>query len=257
MPSKTTVFDDATDSNLPAVADSDESWEDQPEAMGMADFSGDLRPDPKTFTVSALRIIQGMSDAVKQKKGNPGQWLLPNYPARDTVTIIPFDSQPIRRYMPDPKKPPVCVSKNGIFGIGVPGGRCEDCPLSQWGDRDETGKGKPPVCKDGVVVRGYVPEFRRMVDLPLMTSSARIGREMAQRSLSDGWCSFAVQLSIETKSNPKGTWYIPSVQYQDEVTQEDMDAAWDWYQVHLAMKNARRQELGLPPVELPALPASS
>lgn len=246
------AFEESTGSAITEVDQADLSAYDDEyrDVTGIADFSGDNRPDPTKFRVSTLKLAQGMSKVVTDGDGKPGQWSLPNYPAYKEITFVPFDTQSIRRLLPDPKQPPKCQSKDGIFGIGVPGGRCVDCPMAKWGERDrETGKSQPPACKEGVVVRGYVHEFRTMVDLPLMTSSSRVGNDMAQRALSDGWCSFIVKLGSQTKGNNLGTWFIPKPEYETAPDPEILEAAFQWYQVHAAMKNHRRAQLGLPPVE--------
>jgi hypothetical protein len=57
------------------------------------------------------------------------------------------------------KSPPDCNSRDGIVGIGSPGGRCHDCPLSYFG----SGKNQQPACRhyrDLLVSRPgiFVPE---------------------------------------------------------------------------------------------------
>jgi len=42
-------------------------------------------------------------------------------------------------------RPPDCSSTDGFFGKGNPGGKCEDCPLAQFGSAPEGGRGQ--ACK--------------------------------------------------------------------------------------------------------------
>src|SRR5215471_15425885 len=42
------------------------------------------------------------------------------------------------------RKPPDCISTNGIVGVGDPGGKCADCPFAQFGSAS---KGKGQACK--------------------------------------------------------------------------------------------------------------
>jgi hypothetical protein len=79
------------------------------------------------------------------------------------VIIDDFDR---RRYWPerygkkDDKRRPECSSPDGIVGIGSPGGRCQDCPLSHFG----ASKNEQPACRhyqDLLVWRPgmYLPEY--------------------------------------------------------------------------------------------------
>ncbi len=38
--------------------------------------------------------------------------------------------------------PPDCTSDDGISGVGIPGGKCKDCPKNQFGSDPRGGKGK-------------------------------------------------------------------------------------------------------------------
>src|SRR4051812_11135633 len=45
-----------------------------------------------------LSILQGQSKAVQQKKGQPGQFMIRNFPALDTITLIPLGLGNFREY---------------------------------------------------------------------------------------------------------------------------------------------------------------
>lgn len=44
------------------------------------------------------------------------------------------------------RTPPDCVSRDGTFGKGDPGGACRRCPLNEWGSDPKGGRGK--ACKE-------------------------------------------------------------------------------------------------------------
>jgi hypothetical protein len=62
------------------------------------------------------------------------------------------------------KRPPDCSSRDGLTGIGDPGGECLPCPLNQWGS-GPAGRGK--ACREGkqlFLVRGseILPELLQL-----------------------------------------------------------------------------------------------
>ena len=76
-------------------------------------------------------------------------WSLPGLTgdrAEKKLVSIILAWKPIRAYWPGEfagNMPPQCSSADAIFGVGDPGGVCEDCPLSKW----KTGKnGRGQAC---------------------------------------------------------------------------------------------------------------
>lgn len=205
-------------------------------------FTRDSAPDPKKLQVSQLRIAQGMTAEVKERKANVGQFVLSNFPAYDSVILIPFDAQDIRQYKPDPKKPAVCHAPTGDFGFGKPGGVCELCPLQEWGEYNEaTGKSKPPPCKEGITVRFYSIAHRSMVDYIFLAGEKGRGAFIRQQSLSFGWTGFAIRMTSKNKSNSQGDWFVPEVEMLETVPEDQLDIIAKWYELHLASQQDTKQ----------------
>lgn len=45
---------------------------------------------------------------------------------------------------------PKCASNDGVVGVGTPGGRCAECPMSVWVEQD--GKRLPPLCNNSTAL---------------------------------------------------------------------------------------------------------
>lgn len=233
MSEKKTAFDRATDAQVPEVidADGDEGRSYVPRAI----FTKDSKIDPSKIQVSQLRVAQGMTQEVKDRQASIGQFVLSNFPAYDTVTLVPLDAQDIRQYKPDPKKPPICQAPTGTFGFGNPGGPCDLCPLSKWGEFNEvTGKSVPPPCKEGVTVRFYSITHRCMVDYIFLAGEAGKGAFIQQQAMSFGWSGFLVEMTTSEKSNNRGEWFVTNLRMLGDVPEDQKPTVDKWYEIHLA-----------------------
>lgn len=213
--SEKTGFDKATGGTAPVDADGEEI---QQSNIPRTIFARDTKIDLKSIQVPQLRIAQAMTEEVKQKKAQVGQFVLTNYPARDEILLIPFDVAPVREYKPDPRGAAMCHAPTGRFGFGNPGGACVDeddnplCPLAKWTSQGEGMPNKPPVCKDGLVMRGYSVTHRSMIDFRFMGASKRDGNFVYQQGISFGWTAFGLKMTAVEKDNKKGSWYVASLE---------------------------------------------
>lgn len=234
---KKSAFDRATGAQTPEVLD--ENGEEVRSYVPRAVFTKDAKLDLSKLSIGMLRVAQGMTEEVKERKALIGQFVLTNYPAHDDVILVPFDAQDIRQYKPDPKKPPQCQAPTGDFGFGNPGGVCEECPLSHWGEYNEaTGKSTPPPCSEGVTVRFYSMTHRCLVDYTFLKGERSKGAFIQQQGMSYGWSNFVIRMTTVEKSNNKGSWPVPQIEmlqdYPAEFTQEQRDLVPKWYEIHLA-----------------------
>lgn len=233
MAEKKTAFDRATDAHVPEVLDSE--GEEARSYVPRTVFTKDAALDPTKLQVSQLRVAQGMTEEVKSRTASIGQFVVSNFPAYDKVVLVPLGAQDIRQYKPDPKKPPMCQAPTGDFGFGNPGGPCDLCPLSQWGEYNEaTGKSVPPACKEGVTVRFYSITHRSMVDFIFLAGERSKGAFIQQQAMSFGWSGFAVEMSTQEKSNSKGSWFVTNLQMLQDVPEDQKPIAAKWFEVFLA-----------------------
>lgn len=74
---------------------------------------------------------------VKIPTGGGQSWDLPGDQSARTFTSIIVGEQMTRSYWPEPfsgtGQPSACSSKDGLMGVGDPGGPCSMCSYSQWG----------------------------------------------------------------------------------------------------------------------------
>lgn len=195
-------------------------------------FTKESTLDLSKLQIPLLRMAQGMTQEVSDKKAMIGQYVLSNYPAYDSVVIVPLGGSSIRVYKPDPKKPALCNAPTGDFGFGNPGGVCANCPLSEWGERDPaTGKSTQPPCKEGVIIRAYSVTHRALVDFQVLAAEASKGGFIQQQAMTFGWSNFAVKLSASQKSNNRGSWYVPEVEMLEDVPENEKEIVSKWFAI--------------------------
>ena len=225
---KKTAFDKSME--MGAEADSDQ--ENQGPYIPRAVFTRDATLDLSKLQISTLRLAQGMTQEVVDRKAGIGDYVLTNFPSAQEVTLVPLGATNIRSYKPEPTKPAKCSAPTGDFGFGDPGGVCEECPLSKWGERDETtGKSKPPPCNNGVVMRAYSITHKCLVDFQFMGGEASKGSFIQQQAMSFGWAGFAIKMGASQKSNNRGSWYIPEIEMLGEVPEEHKGIADKWFAI--------------------------
>lgn len=239
---KATAFDRASQAQIPEVMDDGDNEGESRSIVPRAVFTRDAVLDLSKLQIGSLRLAQGMTAEVTERKASIGQFVLTNFPAYDEVTVVPLGAMDIRTYKPDPKKPAQCHAPTGDFGFGNPGGVCANCPLSHWGEYNEvTGKSAPPPCKEGVIVRFYSITHRCMVDFQFLAGERSKGGFIQQQAMSFGWSNFALKLTSVPKSNNRGSWYVPQIQMLDEVPEDQKDIVGKWFEVFLASQSDSKE----------------
>lgn len=240
MSDKRTGFDKATESNKVEVIDDDsEIRSNVPRAV----FTRDQGLDLSKLQIGSLRIAQGMTAEVTERKASIGQFVLANFPAYDSVTLVPLGATDIRIYKPDPKAAALCHAPTGDFGFGNPGGVCAECPMAHWGDKNPvTGKSVPPPCKEGVLVRAYSATHKCMVDFQFLAAERSKGGFIQGQAMSFGWSNFAIKLTSVPKSNDRGSWFIPQVEMLDDVPEDQKVIVGKWFDVFCASQADSKEE---------------
>lgn len=194
-------------------------------------YTQDAQADLTKMKIPILRLAQGMTEEVKQRKAMPGQYVLTNFPAVDEVIFIPMAGQYIRIYKPDPKKRPKCQAPYGTKGYGIPGIICADCALSKWQGKDpRTGNSKKPPCNEGVSIRGYSVNHRCLVDYQFMTGAMPTGQFIQQQAMAFHWNQFSVRMQSRTVENSLGSWYVPELEMMTDFPEEHREIATKWYE---------------------------
>lgn len=238
MSEKKTGFDKATGDSGDIIDVDSQEVSTVPRAI----FTREASIDPSRIQVAQLRVIQGTSAEVGERKAQPGDLLVANFKPMKSVLMIPLGAAGTRVYRPDPKKAPACHSPNGKVGFGNPGGQCVDedgnpvCPMAKWTDyNEETKKSKPPACADGITIRGYSIPHRSMVDLQFVKADRKIGSFIEQQAMALGWCAFGLNITTESRKNEKGNWSAPVIEMleldDEQISDKDREMAGKWFDV--------------------------
>jgi len=205
-------------------------------------FTNDQKPDLSKMEIPMLRLAQGMTEEVKQRKALIGQYVVKGFPAKDEVELVPLAAQDIRIYRPTPTARPQCQAPTGTHGIGNPGIECAKCPLSQWGPRDPVSKkSTPPPCKEGIFVRFYSVTHRQVVDFQFMSRAQWAGQFIQQQAMSHGYGGFAVKLGMSETKNDRGSWVEPVVEMMPEVPEDHRPIVNIWIESVMASQVSNEQ----------------
>lgn len=244
---KKSAFDRATEASGPEVMDNEEA---ERSYVPRAVFTQESGLDMSKLQIGLLRIAQGMTAEVKERKAAVGQFVLTNFQAKDKVVLVPFGATEFRLLKPDPKQPVMCSAPTGDFGYGDPGGACVDefgkplCPMAKWGEKNPiTGRSTPPQCKDGVMMRAYSITHKCLVDYQFLGGERSKGSFIQQQGISFGWSNFAVEFTSTNKSNAKGDWFIPQMEMLDQVPELDREVIAKWYEVFCLGLATSKQEV--------------
>lgn len=207
-------------------------------------FVEGARPDLSKMQIPRLRLAQGTTSEVTDRKAQIGQFVLTGFPPKDEVILVPLGAVNVRTFAPDPKKAPKCHAPGpvmlpdgsfGLHGIGEPGIVCAECPLAKWGPRDErTGKSTPPPCKEGVSLRAYSATHRTLVDFQFMGRSQGKGTFVQSQLIAWGEGEFAIKLTSVATKNDRGQWYEPEVEMQEVIPEGHEESVNRWLELHKA-----------------------
>lgn len=99
--------------------------------------------------------IAGTLDRVRMPSGGQTAWTIETlegeeeYPTEILGVIISFHKSRVywESGFDEEQGRPDCISRDGKIGVGNPGGRCDSCPLSKFGENDES-----PPCREQRIV---------------------------------------------------------------------------------------------------------
>jgi hypothetical protein len=92
--------------------------------------------------------------------GGNTSWKIPTIEGnlnRDSIKGVIVLTQSVRAYWEKPfgesggGSPPDCVARDGLTGVGNPGGDCLTCPMSQW-ESAKQGKGRGKACSESRLI---------------------------------------------------------------------------------------------------------
>jgi hypothetical protein len=203
--------------------------EDTSVALGGRIYQEDLDFTADELRIPRLRILSGQSSEVQNREGQIGQWIVSGNPALDSVSIAVLGAARFREKRNKDTNSIECKSDDGRVGQGDhgvgsvahPSGVCLNCPLSKWGDRDASGKGKPPICSDGFSYQVWVKEYNTVAVLDLkktgMDLATKINAQMRMRKAR----GFVVELGMTMEKSPVGGSYPKAGGTPRTITREE------------------------------------
>lgn len=182
--------------------------------------------DADSVEIPSLLLMQPLSDQVSEGTHSPGQ-IVHSLTGQvyEKPLILPFAIMPTRR-MRDGKVT-VCRSRDRITGVGDPGGRCSECPHTQWIN------GEPAKCSEGFVFACYLveedepfPVAVSMYSTAMKTAkrlNSYIKYSLSPANLSKGKLP-AIELSAKKEQNEKGTYWLWQVGLGRNLTPDEIRA---------------------------------
>jgi hypothetical protein len=169
--------------------------------------------DQSTFEEIKIPSGGGIAFEITDKEGKPSV-------AMEIVGVIIAFYTPNAWYLKPYEEtgggePPDCYSKDGISGVGNPGGNCTHCPKNQFGSDPMGGPGK--ACKNKTVIFVLTEDSIVPYKMPLPPTSkgAFRGRKAGymNRLIRQSMPIYGVvtSISLEKDKNAKGTEYSKAV----------------------------------------------
>lgn len=184
-----------------------------------------------------LRLAAGQTKEVQDAAAHPGEWVLEGSQSFKRVIFFPgryWLSRMLSERTPNGPGEVLCraeripVRKNGpeLFGVGIPGGPCAECPMSKWGARNEvTGKGTPPPCRLIHIFEGVSLTHEQRVEIRLKSTAEKLAGQIVNLIATEGMGQFLLELGSEKKSNAGNQIYhVPTAQ-KIRATPEHMKTA--------------------------------
>lgn len=176
--------------------------------------------DSSDIAFPLLRLAQGLTAEVQSGDARPGQWIAQST-VKDRLTIIPL-MYARKRELRNEDRGVMCRSEDSVVGVGVPGGACATCPMSQWSDGPD-GRRQAPPCNFFYSYIVYVPEDGGIAMLNFKRTAINVGKAINTMFALNGAGNFAVELGSNKNTNARGTFYVPTatkVQVSPELLEE-------------------------------------
>lgn len=207
--------------------------------------------DSSDIIMPKLRLSQAMSKVNADDIVRQGNYYhsLTNENLGKTVLVVPVDMRKSRsRFVQGSGL--LCRSFDLLMGEGDPGMPCEGtqeeidaqvppkhrgCPLRLWGERDANGRSTPPECSINYNYPLLIldpddlengPTRRALYTLRgTATPVARLLNSIVTESQTGRWHDVILELGVQPKTNPKGTFFVPTVRYVGQTAGATLERA--------------------------------
>ena len=177
--------------------------------------------DSQDVILPRIQLLQSLSPQVQDGTFKPGQVTLSTDDSvvfisnpKDTFYFVPCFRWKERALFPQERgKPPVCRASDFRTGIGNPGGKCSECPMSQFVDN------MPPKCSLFINFIGLAYHRPSKAYLEAILScwstklafAKRLTTEILKRASDAPWTRI-YQIGVNQTENPKGRFWVFTLQ---------------------------------------------
>lgn len=184
-------------------------------------------PSDDDVSFPVLSLIQ-QAGPLASETGKPGWWAVPGFAPIENPVVVPFRFGKARRYATNDGAglETHCYAPVGSpAGIALsptgPGMLCVECPLSQWGTRED-GSRVPPACDEETRFLAFSADFFLPVQLIFRGTARPVGRQIAG-ILKARRGGMAVKLSaVKMTNDRKQVYYVPRFEVIAERTHGEL-----------------------------------
>ena len=176
-----------------------------------------------------LRLLNRRSKPVLEEDVEAGWYYSEEYGAQESITIEPLGFLYKRNYFfrSGDTTELLCSSvgprKSLLVGYGQPGGKCEECALTEPVIEEVPGKGevrRSPRCRAGLSFEAYVREWGVVAQWDVFGQAARICERIGQWAKMKGWGNFVVTLRSKGVSSADGVNHVPILRLEKDFESE-------------------------------------
>lgn len=158
-----------------------------------------------------LKLLQGQSGAVADEDATVGKYYIDGIgELEDNLVVLPLDFTKTRSlsFLDDETQEfeTLCYSNDMIHGWGEPGGICDTCPMSMWGE-----KKSPPKCTESHHYLLYIPEYQIFATWALRKVSIKTSKLIQNLSSIRGLQNTPLVLNSKKEKSGQWTYWVPLV----------------------------------------------
>jgi hypothetical protein len=201
------------------------------EQSTLANFSGVVAFDSQDLIYPRVRLAQALTAEVMDGSAKAGQFVLTGMTPQDSLILVPGMFARRRLYANNDTQDVLCRSSDAVNGVGTPGGRCDDCPLSHWSGSQEEHNRKPPVCTFMYSYIVFIAEWETVGILDFRKTSLQTGKTVNTMAAHHGLGNFAFQLKAISQTNQQKQRYYVMTVLPFKASDDLLDTARQFFQI--------------------------
>jgi hypothetical protein len=195
------------------------------ETTSLARFEQKPTFDAEDIMIPRIKLTQALTQEVSDELVKIGCYYTPGYPGLEAINVIPMLFTRRRMYANNDTNEILCRSNDGVDGVGIPGGKCADCPMNHWTGEEGGSNRKPPACTFMYSYIVYVIDWEIVGVVDFKRTSLNAGKIVNSLTQRRGLGTFGVRLSSTKQTNKNKQAYYQMSVVPVEVTEEDLSTA--------------------------------